>query len=92
MMPLFLHRSKTEIEVWKRIRVAVWAYAYEIANNPIASDAEYDKLAASVDLSVSTSRPDLDDWFRKNFQPHTGQWIHHHPELHFIRRIYERFA
>lgn len=77
-------------EVRKRIRVALAAYAYEVMAQPIMSDSEYDALAASVDLSVMTNRPDMDVWFILNFQPHTGQWIWKHPELVRIGEIYEQ--
>jgi len=92
MKPLFVYRSSTEHEVWKRIRVALCAYAYEIMDKPIITDHEFDELAASIDLSINTNRLDLDEWFRQEFQPHTGSWIHKHPELPYIRRIYERFC
>jgi hypothetical protein len=66
----------------------VAAYAYEF-DEPIMSDAEYDALARSVDLSKSTSRPDLDDWFCKNFSADTGMWIRNHPELQRIKALHD---
>lgn len=76
-------------ETHKRIKVAVAAYAYEIAGAEIMPDAEFDALAASIDLTVATGRPDMDCWFIFNFQPHTGQWIWKHPQLQRIGEIYE---
>lgn len=90
--PLFHHFTTGERETWKRIKLSVWAYAYEIADNPVATDEQFDKLAASIDLTINTKRADLDEWWRSEFQPHTGQWIHAHPELDYVRRIYERFC
>lgn len=84
-----------EIETRRRIMVSVWAYAYEIANPPVSLvpdhifDAECYMLAAG--LRVETDRLDLDYWFRGAFAPHTGQWIHEHPELGKIAKIYERW-
>lgn len=90
MIDLFYHRTRIEIERWRRIKLTVWAYAYEIANNPIATDEQFDRLAAQIDTTIITGR--LDDWWRQNFQPYTGMWIHNHPEKHLARRIYERFG
>lgn len=87
---LFNHRTRIEIERWRRIKLTVWAYAYEIANNPIATDSQFDRLAASIDTTIDTGR--LDDWWRQNFQPHTGMWIYGHPELDKTRRIYELYG
>lgn len=86
---LFYYPTRIETERRKRIKLTVWAYAYEIANNPIATDEEFDRLAESIDTTINTGR--LDDWWRQNFQPHTGMWIHKHPELNLVRRIYEQF-
>ena len=68
-------------QTWLRIRVATCAWAYEYYNEPLISDAEYDKLAERIDTSEETARPDLDRWFRKNYKSHTGSWVHAHPEL-----------
>lgn len=81
MRNLFLARTISEIEKHRRIKLCLWAYCYEILNKPLVSDAKFDSEALKVDLNVNTDRPDLDDWFRKNFQTYTGQWIYTHPEL-----------
>lgn len=82
--------SPIEIETRLRIVLAVAAYAYEMANDPIMSDADFDHLARSVCLDVDTTRPDLDAWFRKSFDPSTGMWVRSHPELDKIRRLFLR--
>lgn len=77
-------------ETRKRIRLSVAAYAYEYLSTPVMDDAEFDELARSIDLNIDTRRPDLDAWFRKNFQPHTGMWIRNHPEknkLEWLARL-----
>lgn len=79
--------SAVERETWARIRVAVAAYAYDVDSQPIMSDADFDALAASIDVSVSTARPDMDAWFVAHFAPHTGQWVHAHPDKAGLRRI-----
>lgn len=83
--------TPAEIQTRKRIKVLVAAYAYEFLARPVMSDTEFDELAASIDLSVGTGRPDLDIWFILNFQPFTGQWIWKFPELQRVGEIYERF-
>jgi len=73
-----------------RAQVALWAFAYEIMNDSIVSDAVYDTRCLEVDLSVTTNRPDLDEWFKGNFQPYTGAWVHAHPEKIKLASLYER--
>lgn len=88
MYPLFHHQSEVEKETSKRIKLSVAAYAYEMCSTPVMTDEEFDNLAKSVNLSVSTSRPDLDEWWRKEFVSDTGMWIWKHPELARIGEIY----
>ncbi len=75
-----LYSEKVDLETRRRSRVAVAAYAYEIIGQPIMTDAEFDTLAKQIDLSINTRRPELDKWFRENFEPHTGMWVHNHPD------------
>ena len=77
------------LETRKRIRVSVAAWAYEVLNSSIMTDAEFDALAESVDLSIDTRRPDLDKWFRKNFKSYTGSWVHGHPDRERLNLIAE---
>lgn len=68
-------------EKMRRTHLAMWAYAYEVENVSLVPDAVFDEEARRIDLSVDTDRPDLDAWFRNNFDPDTGVWVHQHPEL-----------
>lgn len=77
-----------DAETRLRIRISIYAYAYEYEAVSLISDGEFDEMCYQVDLSVNTRRSDLDTWFRKNFDPCTGQWIHKHPELNKIKSIY----
>lgn len=76
------------IERRNRIRLSVAAYAYELEDDPIMPDAEFDALSDSIDTSIETGNVIMDEFFTKNFTPHTGMWIRQHPTLHGIRRIY----
>lgn len=80
-----LYNPVVDRQTWVRIKLAKAAYAYEILNNPIMSDDEFDKLALEVDLSIDTRRPDLDEFFRKEFSSSTGMWIYKHPDLNRIK-------
>jgi hypothetical protein len=82
--------TKEECERRKRIKLTLWSYAYEIAERPIATDAQFDALSARIDLTISTGRDDLDSWWRSVWSAHTGMWIHQHPELDKVRELYER--
>jgi hypothetical protein len=83
-------RTRVEVEVRRRVDIALWAYAYEICADPIVDDGTFDEEAAKIDLTIDTPRPELDEWFRKEFSPHTGSWIHTHPDLKGLERLYQR--
>jgi len=78
-------------EIRNRIRLSIYAYAYEIKNESLISDAEFDKMALEIDPTIGTSNEKLDDFFFEEFDPSTGQWIHKHPELEKIAKLYEKY-
>lgn len=91
--------SPIEVERRNRIQLAIAAYAYELDSNSIMSDGEFDALCKKIQPEVSTIEqrhtPEeirrytkLDKFWREEFSPHTGQWIHKHPELVRVRQIY----
>lgn len=80
--------SLEEKERRNRIMLSVYAYAYEYDNNSLVSDHEFDNLAFSIDTSVGTNNPQMDDFFKTKFSPSTGMWIRSHPDLSGISRIY----
>ncbi len=69
------------VETRLRIKVLLGAYTYELCDWDYMHDSQFDKLCLLVNLDRPTHRPDLDKWFKENFSPHTGQWIHNFPEL-----------
>lgn len=73
-----------------RIRVAVAAWAYENAKPSPLSDADYDALSDKVQkhIKVATGNSRLDNFFKRHFTPHTGLWIHKHPDTDALRSIY----
>ena len=79
-------------ETRNRIRLSLAAWAYEVHADSIMSDDEFDRLALSIDVRKSTARPDLDEWFRKNFNPHTGMWVMNHPERDRIEALYQSLS
>lgn len=82
--------SDEEVERRNRIRLAVWAYAYEAHDDPIATDAEFDGLAATIRPEMSTGNPKLDRFFATEFSPITGMWVRAHPDRRGLHRIYLR--
>ena len=83
--------NRVERETRLRIRLAIAAYAYEVESDSIMSDHEFDDLCKKVDLSVKTSNRKMDNWFKKNFDPSTGQWIHKHPDKNHLKGIYDKW-
>lgn len=83
--------SDIEREVYRRIQVCVAAYAYEIANKPIMSDQMFDWMACKIDKHRGTGHLIMDEFFVTQFSPMTGMWIHQHPEIAGIERIFTRY-
>lgn len=80
-----------EIERRNRIRVSIAAYAYENDLRPIMSDAAYDELSKLIRPKLATGNSRLDNFFRRHFSPHTGLWIHKHPDQQALANIYHRY-
>lgn len=74
-----------------RIRLSVFAYAYEFDNESLISDGEFDALCLQVDPSIETGNVKMDKFFKTEFNPSTGQWIHKHPELQRIIELYKKY-
>lgn len=79
-----------EMETKRRIDLCVATYAYEIADNPIMPDHQWDRLAQFINPKLGTCHPIVDEFFAAEFSPMTGMWIHNHPDLAGIKRLYER--
>jgi uncharacterized protein YrzB (UPF0473 family) len=79
-----------EIERRNRIRLSVAAFAYEFENDSIMNDGDFDALAETIDVNMDTGNELMDTFFREQFSPHTGQWIHNHPELDKLKKLYNR--
>ncbi len=83
--------SVVEKEIRNRIQICIYAYAYEKENESVISDGEFDKLCLDIDPQLDTGNKKLDNFFRSEFDPSTGQWIYKHPELHKIAELYENY-
>lgn len=80
-------QSDVEVERMRRIRVAAWAYAYEVESTSIVDDTTYDQEARLICPEIATGHAVLDEFFRTEFAPSTGMWVHKHPEKHKLPRI-----
>ena len=78
-------------EIRRRIRIAVAAFAYEIMDDPVMDDAEFDRIAREIDPDQPTGNALLDKFFMIHFEPDTGQWVHKHPEIDKLRFAYENY-
>lgn len=79
-----------ETERRHRINASLWAYAYEVMDDPLVSDAQYDRVCGKIDPNIKTGH--LDSFFAKEFDPSTGLWIYKHPEVMGIAAIYQRIT
>ena len=82
--------TEVERERLRRINVTVWAYAYEVESNPLVDDATYDREALLIRPEMETGNTLLDEFFRSEFSPHTGMWVHRHPEKHKLPEMCQR--
>lgn len=85
---LFPWGRPSEVERRIRIRLCIAAYAYEIAAAPLMDDAAFDALAQRSDVTVQTGQ--WDDWWRQCYTLYSGAWIHTHPDLTGVARLYNR--
>lgn len=78
----------------RRVFLTLCAWAYEVKCPPesLTDDHNFDLECSLVDLTIETGRPDLDSWWRANFDPCTGSWIHAHPELDKCAALYQRLC
>lgn len=79
-----------DVERRNRMLVTLWAYAYEIESFSFVSDLHYDEVCREIDTSIKTGNEILDEFFRTKFDPTTGLWIHEHPELDKVERLYRK--
>ena len=82
--------TPVEIERRNRIAVALWAYAYEVRHTSLVPDSVFDEWALRIRPDMQTGRPGLDAFFRQEFSPHTGMWVHKHPEKHKLDALFTR--
>lgn len=82
--------TPVEVERRRRIRLSVAAWAYETRAASFMSDAEFDRECLLVGPSISTGNRKLDNFFKKHFSPHTGQWVHKHPDKAGLESLWQR--
>jgi hypothetical protein len=78
-------------EIKNRIRLSVYAYAYEFMNDSLVSDAEFDRLSQEIDLTINTGNEEMDSFFAREFIADSGMWIRKHPNLDRVKELYENF-
>jgi len=83
--------AQVEEQTRLRIRLSVAAYAYEYENDSVMSDSEFDRLCTLVDVSISTGNRKLDNYFKKRFDPATGNWVRFHPDKQGLVDLYLRY-
>lgn len=84
-------KGQAELERKRRIVLSIAAYAYEFKDDPILSDADFDELALLIRPELSTKNRKMDNFFKKNFKPDTGMWIHKHPFKSHLDWLYSKF-
>jgi len=77
-----------ETEIRNRILLSVAAYAYEYEDTSIITDADYDTLAKKIDPNMETGNAMLDIFFREEYTPDSGMWVHKHPQKDRLKKIY----
>ena len=83
--------SDVEKERKNRIKLSIAAYSYEVHSDSIMSDSEFDDLANKINVQTNTDNEIMDDFFKQEFNPYTGQWIHKHPNKDGLEKLYQKF-
>ena len=78
-------------ETRRRIKLSVYAYAYEFMDDSLVDDAEFDRLSQEIDLTINTGNEEMDSFFAREFIADSGMWIRRHPNLERVKEIYENF-
>lgn len=86
----FFEEDNSVKEKQRRICVALWAWAYENHSDSLVSDAKFDETCKNINPSEETGNFLMDEFFRNEFSPHTGQWVHNHPEKDRLEALYQR--
>lgn len=82
--------DEAAVERRNRILVSLWAYAYEFEDYSLVSDAVFDRKVSEIKPAISTGNVELDAFFRSEFSPITGMWVHKHPKLTKLKKLYNR--
>ena len=83
--------NNIEQEIKKRIKLSIYAYAYEVENDSLIDDAEYDRLSNEINTDINTGNELMDRFFREEFDKSTGMWILKHPEIEKIKHLYDSY-
>lgn len=83
--------ERYEIERDRRNVISVATFASEIADTPIWRPSQWSYHAEKIDREIGTGHPVLDEFFRYQFSPMSGVWIHEHPELATIESTFTRY-
>ena len=81
-----------EIERCNRIKWAVAAYAYQVADDPVMTDEQFDKLARKIRPQMLTGNILCDVYFQTHFSPDTAMMITRHPQIAGVAHIYRTFG
>lgn len=82
--------TPVEIERRRRFKLLIWAYAYEFKAHSIVPDHLFDTEALRINTRIDTGKPEHDFWWRAWFKPFTAMWIHNHPDLDKLEKVYEK--
>lgn len=83
--------SYLRTEVFRRKQIAAVTFGVEIRGVALMLETDWDGIAQRIDTSLGTCHPVLDEFFRARFSPLTTSWIHEHPELDGIARMFDRY-
>lgn len=76
-------------EIRNRVLLSVAAYAYEMHDDSIIDDEEFDALSKAIQPQLQTGNTMLDIFFREEFDANTGMWVRRHPEQDKLKHIYD---
>ena len=77
--------------IWCRKQLCAVTYGIELRDVSVMLESDWDRAAASIDRTMGTGHPLIDEFFAVHFSPMSTAWIHHHPELERVGKAFDRY-
>lgn len=78
-------------EVFRRKQIAAVTFGVEVRGVALMLESDWDGIAQRINTALGTCHPVIDEFFRARFSPLTTSWIHDHPDLGGVAKMFDRY-